>query len=279
MSVTLKRPICITIGMKIRGSLVVNELIQDYPETAAIIVLLLGFLLGRLAQTGVQRLLSVAERLVARFSTSGESVFSPVFIRAFGLFAYSAVLVIAIVLAVRLLDISQLSQWLDQALAYAPQLIIGLFIIGLGNVLGVLARNLVAGLSSNWESDSLVPRFVHGAVLTIAIITGLEHLGLAISFVTQLSLILLAALLGGLSLAFALGAKHYVANLLAHNELARYRPGERLRIDDDEGTVIDIHQTGIVLSTGEGLVAIPAARLATGRVLKMTGEAAGTSTT
>jgi hypothetical protein len=257
---------------------VINELIQDYPEIAAVIMLLLGFLLGRLAQTGIQRLLSVAERLVARFSTSGESIFSPVFIRAFGLFAYSAVLVIAIVLAVRLLDINQLSQWLDQALAYAPQLIIGLFIIGLGNVLGVLARNLVAGLSNSWESSSLVPRFVHGAVLTIAIITGLEHLGLAISFVTQLSLILLAALLGGLSLAFALGARQYVANLLANNELARYHAGERLRIDDDEGTVIDIHQTGIVLSTGEGLVAIPAARLASGRVLKITGEASGAST-
>ncbi len=274
---TPQRLICITIDENNRGGFVINELIQDYPEIAAVLMLLLGFLLGRLAQTGIQRLLSVAERLLARFTTSGESIFSPVFIRAFGLFAYSAVLVIAIVLAVRLLDINQLSQWLDQALAYAPQLIIGLFIIGLGNVLGVLARNLVAGLSNSWETSSLVPRFVHGAVLTIAIITGLEHLGLAISFVTQLSLILLAALLGGLSLAFALGAKQYVANLLAHNELAKYSAGERLRIDDDEGTVIDIHQTGIVLSTGEGLVAIPAARLASGRVLKITREASGIS--
>lgn len=250
----------------------INDFIRDFPEIAAVAVLLLGFGIGKLAQNAVAQLLALTERLVARFGTRQESLFSPVFQKAFGLLAYGAVLVIAIVLAIRLLDISQLSRWLDQTLNYVPRLVIGLFIIGIGNVLGALARNLVASLNSRWSVDALIPRFVQGAVVIVAVITGLQQLGLDISFVTQLALIVLAAILGGLSLAFAIGANTYVANLLAHNELARYRAGEKLRIDEDEGTVVEIHQTGLVIATHEGLVAIPAARLATARVVKLTTE-------
>jgi hypothetical protein len=107
------------------------------------------------------------------------------------------------------------------------------------------------------------------AVVTVAVITGLQQLGIDISFVTQLSLILLAALLGGLSLAFALGARQYVANLMAQPELARYATGERLRIGDDEGVIVEIYRTGLTLATEEGLVSIPAARLADGRVVRI----------
>jgi hypothetical protein len=246
------------------------DTIQAFPEITAVVVLLLGFFLGKLAERAVRHGLAFSERLVARLGTREEHLFSPVFQRAAGLLAYGAVLVVAIIFAIRLLDIEHLSGWLDHALAYAPRLIIALFIIGIGNVLGALSRNLVASLSEDTEPDALGPRLVHGAVLTIAIITGLQQLGIDISFVTQLAIILLAAATGGLSLAFALGARQYVANLLAQDELARYGTGDHLRIDQDEGLVVEIHRSGLVLATREGLVAIPAARLAQGRVVRLT---------
>ncbi|MFN2349328.1 MAG: hypothetical protein ABR558_07120, partial [Thioalkalivibrio sp.] len=86
-------------------------------------------------------------------------------------------------------------------------------------------------------------------------------------FITQLSLITLASLLGGLSIAFALGARQYVANLVAQPEMTRYASGDRLRIDDDEGVIVEIYRTGLTLETDQGLVSIPAARLASGRVV------------
>jgi len=117
-----------------------------------------------------------------------------------------------------------------------------------------------------------VPGLVHAGVVTVAVITGLQQLGIDISFITQLALVLLASLVGGLSIAFALGARRYVANLMAQPELARYGTGERLRIDADEGVVVEIHRTGLILATDEGLVSIPAARLAEGRVVRITSE-------
>jgi len=248
------------------------DTIQAYPEIAAVLVLLLGFLLGKLAERTVRHGLEFAERLVARLGTRQDSLFSPIFQRASGLVAYGAVLMLAIIIAIRLLGIDQLSTWLDQAMAYAPRLIIALFIVGMGNVLGALSRNLVASISEQAEPDSLGPRLIHAAILSIAIITGLQQLGIDISFITQLAMILIGALVGGLSLAFALGARQYVANLLAQNELARYGTGDHLRIDDDQGQVVEIHRSGLVLATREGLVSIPAARLAEGRVVRLAVE-------
>jgi hypothetical protein len=249
-----------------------NELIESYPELAAVAVLVLGFVIGKLAETAVRQILVLADRLVARYGTRQHTLFSPLFQRAFGLLTYGTVLVIAVIVAVRLLGIDQLSVWLDSALAYAPRFVLGLFIIGIGNVVGALLRNLTASVIANGNPNELGPRLVHAAVLTVAVITGLQQLGIDISFVTQLALILLAALLGGLSLAFALGARQYVANLMAQPELARYATGERLRIGDDEGVVVEIHRTGLVLATDNGLVSVPGADLASSRVVRIVSE-------
>jgi hypothetical protein len=252
-----------------------SDLIEAYPEFAAVLVLALGFLIGKLAQAAVHHLLALSDRLVARSGTRRHTLFSPLFHRAFGLLAYGTVLVVAVIIAVRLLGIAQLTAWLDAVLGYAPRFVVGLFIIGIGNVAGALLRNLTAGVMKDGNPDALGPRLVHAGVLSIAVITGLEQIGIDISFITRLALILLAALVGGLSIAFALGARQYVANLMAQPELSRYATGDRLRIDHDEGVVVELHRTGLTLATEEGLVAIPAARLAAGRVVRITSAPVG----
>ena len=53
-----------------------------------------------------------------------------------------------------------------------------------------------------------------------------------------------------------------------NRELERLTPGERIRIDDEEGTVIEIHTTGVDIATAEGVVTIPAARFAELKLLR-----------
>lgn len=249
-----------------------RDLIQSYPELAALVVLVLGFVLGKLAEMGVRRLFTLGDRLVSRYGGGGRYILAPIFQQGFALLVFALVLGMAAVVAVRLLDIEQLTAWLDTLLAYLPRFVLGLFIIGLGNVIGALLRNLAAGVIARGDGDALFPRLVHLGVVVIAVITGLQQMGMDISFITQLSLIVLGALLGGLSLAFALGSRQYVANLVAQPELARYASGERLRIDEHEGLVVDIYRTGLTLSTDRGLVSIPASRLASGPVVRLTRE-------
>lgn len=252
-----------------------RDLIQAYPELAAVAVLIIGAGLGQLAAALTRRLLSLTDHAAARYGGRGHNLISPVFQQTISLFAFIVVLAMAIIVAVRLLDIEQLSGWLDAVLAYVPRLVLGLLIIGAGTILGTLTRNVSASLMTRGDGNALLPRLAQVSVVLVAFVTGLQQIGIDISFITQLSLIVLAALLGGLSIAFALGAQQYVANLMAQSELARYSTGNRLRIDGDEGEVVEIHRTGLTLATEEGLVSIPAARLTSGRVLLVTDKPTG----
>jgi hypothetical protein len=99
------------------------------------------------------------------------------------------------------------------------------------------------------------------AIVPIALITGLQQLGIDISLITQLTLIVPGAMPGGLTLAFAPGARRYVANLMGQSELARNFLGWRLRLDGVEGESVEIYRSGPTLATEEGLVSFQAARL------------------
>lgn len=242
---------------------------QAHPELIALVVLVAGGLAAGLAALGVRRLLAFADRLAARYGSREAALVSPGLARGLAIVAFAGVFAVALVLAVRLLAIEVLDTWLDGVLAYAPRLIAGVLIIALGLLVGKLLRNLVAGGAETDHPHPMLPRLVQAAVIVIAGVTGLQQFGIETSFVVWLALIGVGALLGGLSLAFGLGARDHVANLMAQSELARYMPGERLRIDDDEGVVVDIHATGLTLATAEGRVTIPAARLARGRVVQV----------
>ena len=252
----------------------IRDLVQAYPELAAVLVLVLGIVLGKVSEIVVRRVLALADRLVGRYGGYHRHIVSPAFQQGFALLVFATVVFLAMIISVRLLDIPELTSWLGTVLSYGPPFVLGLFIIGVGYVVGVLLRNLTASVIAHGDSNALLPRLVHVAVVSIAVITGLQQVGIDISFITQLTLIALGSLLGALSLSFALGSRQYVSNLLAQSELARYRTGERLRIDQDEGVIVEIYRTGLTLATNDGLVSIPAARLASGPVVRVAAEAA-----
>ena len=95
-------------------------------------------------------------------------------------------------------------------------------------------------------------------MVVTAVMTGLEQMSVDLSFMTTVLVILLAVTLGGLSLAFALGSRDLVANLLARRNLAGYRIGDVVRIGDAEGAIVEFTRVAVVLETSEGTVRVPA---------------------
>jgi len=71
--------------------------------------------------------------------------------------------------------------------------------------------------------------------------------------------IVVACVLGGLSIAFSLGARVYVSNLIGAHYLSReYRAGERVRVGGQEGVILEITPVAVVLETPEGRLTVPA---------------------
>ncbi len=94
----------------------------------------------------------------------------------------------------------------------------------------------------------------------LALIAGVQQIGIEIGFIAQIALIAIAVGMASMGLAFALGARQHVANLVARWQLDDYQRRDQLRIDGIEGTVVEVRRAVIVLASDEGLVTIPAAR-------------------
>lgn len=237
-----------------------SSVITEFPEAAAIVVLVVGFFAAKLAQRQAGKLLTFLDRLVSRYSTNETTVVSPEIARAGQSAAYWLIALLTVLIALRILGAGQLSNWLDDTLQFVPRIVVGIVIMGLGHLFGMIVRFVLSKLSDRLDPNSPSLRIVHGLIVLIAIVLGLQQMLIDITFITQLLLIALFVVAGGLSLSFALGAKFYVANVIAQSETDRIDIGDRIRIDDIEGEVVEKTATTVRIETREGIVSVPCLR-------------------
>jgi hypothetical protein len=164
-------------------------------------------------------------------------------------------------LATRILGLVAFSAWLDRVVAYLPTLLAGGFIILAGLVISTLARDLTAAAvaSARLAHAEVFARGVQAAILVMALVLGINQIGIDVTLLITLIAILAAAITGALALAFALGSRSFVSNLIgAHYLQQLYTPGQRAIIGEIEGEIIEMTPVGVVLATGRGRVTIPA---------------------
>jgi len=241
----------------------------EHPEIGAVLVLVFGVVLARLLSAGFARFAGWLDRLIARYSTTDTYVISPARLGLLRGLVFWLTLAIAVMVALRLVGLGGgLADAMDELLGLVPRFLVGLVIVGAGHLLGIILRGLVSTMTAT-SGTTLAPRLAYAAVLTVAIVMALQHTGIDTTFLTQLLLVFLVVSLGGLTLAFALGARDYVANLIARADLERYQLGQRLKVGEHEGVVVEIRSTGLDLSTDQGIVSIPASTFASSTVVLM----------
>lgn len=238
-------------------------------ELLALVVLVVGFVLARLASVAVSAVLGALDRRASRLSTSSDSLISPRFIRVTRAVVFWLMLILAVSVALRLVEVGGIGDALNAIIDFVPQLLVGFMIVVSSHILGLVASHVVAELTDQGRTDAIGPRLLHLSIVTVGIVMALQYLGVNVTFVTQLLLVLLAIVGAGLMLAFALGARRHVANLLARRELSRLAIGDRIRVGELEGGITDIHDTGIDLDTPDGIASVPAFLLAESVIVRL----------
>ena len=186
--------------------------------------------------------------------------------RALAPLAFWTILSAAAALSLRVLGVGQATGLIDEALAWLPRLIVAVLAVAAGHLVGAGLREFV---QCHVGSVRFPPRGAYWLAAGPAIIIAAQQLGIDVSFIAQLALLAFGIASAALGLAFALGARTHVANLIARRELDHYRKGDRLQVGDSKGTVIELRRTGIVLATADGLATIPAARFAEVPVVRL----------
>ncbi len=254
---------------------VTPDVLSDNPEILAVLIAVAGFVVANLLARLSERLLMRLDGYLRRRAPARvDQVDLRMLRQAFRGLVYYGTLVFFLLLALHTLSITVVREWLNLLLQFVPQLILGGLIILVGYFIGVMLRSLVAGLMGV-NSDHLAPRLTQALVVTAAVLTGLAQTSIDVSFISNVLVILVAFFFGGLSLAFALGSRQLVENLLARRALDRYRIGDLVRLNEVQGRIVEILGTAVVLESEEGVVTVPTSRFVGSEVVLVREPAPG----
>ena len=231
---------------------------------AVILLLVVGWLLARTLRMVVVRIIGrldqVWQRLIARRGDAKLQPRQPP-ARIVGELVFWISMLIFVALATEVLGLDIFAVWLKQIVTYLPLAVAGMLIVLVGFVVSSLARDLVssAASSAGLSHGDLLARTIQVVILLTAVVLGIDQIGIDIMFLSVIAGVVLAAVLGGIALAFGLGARHHVSNIIASNQLRQiYQVGDLVRIGDMEGRIVDIMVSRVIIESDTGTIDIPA---------------------
>ncbi len=233
---------------------------------AAMAVVVVGLVLALLVRGAVRRLMARIGRLLPGAGASGVAGARHRADVAVARGAYWLVLILSFMAATEILGLPVVTTWLGTVAGFLPRVLAALVIAVAGAVFGSLARGAVerALPSSNVVDPGRLGRVAQVVVVATALLVAFEQLGIAVGFITTLVLIAFAGLLVGGALAFGLGGKATVSNILAGHYVRKlYEVGHVIRIAETEGRILRVTPTAVVLETPRGEVAVPTSMFAT----------------
>ncbi|MGP1397437.1 MAG: mechanosensitive ion channel family protein [Inquilinaceae bacterium] len=230
----------------------------------AVAVLFFGWQLARLTRLAAKRVLSGFNRILERTFQRGLLASARLPAGAatiLGEAAFWVVVFLTVTIAARIAQLPAISRWLDEIVSFLPSILLGVATIMVGYVISIIIGEQVteSARAAKSSQSALLGRLSQGAVFVTASIIGLDQIGVDVTFLVTLSAVAVGAIILGFSIAFGLGARDYVSNLIsARTARQTLSIGLLVRIGETQGEVLEITPTQIALDTDEGRTLVPA---------------------
>ena len=229
-----------------------KEQIAGIPnEIWALVFILAGLVCGLIARLIFIR---IAERISKAQDSPAKSL--EMALRRAGPIALWTCVFVMVLVALQLLDfqikiLGELSNWL-------PNILIGAIVVLVGHLVGVAVRDFVIRAISDTRIAVTIGRISYTSIFVIGIIIGLQQVDVDISFLGNSIIVLLGVVMASIGITIGIGSHHHVANLVAKQELANLSVGDRIKIQNYVGTIVEIRRTKVHLMTEDGTAYIPA---------------------
>jgi small-conductance mechanosensitive channel len=235
---------------------------------AAALLVFTGWVLALLSRRWSRR---VSKRLLDRLGATSASINHAVessgarvdIPGVVGGFVFWLVLLVFMAAAVETLGLPVMTDLLGKLVAYAPNLLAAILISLAGVIAARAARSaaLRAAEAGGIAQARGIATIAEVVVIVLVVVIALEQLGVNGRVLELTVAITAGSALAAVALAFGLGARASVANLIASHYVARMvTVGQDLIIDDIRGTVIELTPTTVILKTDVGRVVVPAQR-------------------
>ena len=230
----------------------------------AVILLGVGVLLAILLRILAVRTVSAIERAVPgrSFRTSfGGLMRERAASDIVGAVVFWAVLLFFVANAATALGLGLLTAVVGSLSEFVPRVLAAVLIVVAGLVLGNVARGAVTATAAR-AGTTFGPglgQIIRIAIIIAAVLIAVAGLGVEIALLTAIFSVSLAALLGGFALAFGLGARTAISNIIGSHYLRQtFEVGQTVRIGGVEGTIVEFTGNAVVLEVPEGRVIVPA---------------------
>lgn len=242
------------IVQNLKGKLL--ELVPDI--LVSLLVLIIGYFVARFFKYLVKKLFGYLGHSARKkfphinFKQAG-SFLGTAF---FWLIIFSSILVIT-----DILELTVLTNWFQSIIHYVPNILAAILIVFTAIILGNLVSDtlLSVGKRTGIKYSTTLVRIIRFVLLLLAIVIALDQIGIEIALLINIIDIVLAALLFGAALAFGLGARTSISNILACYYIRkRYKVGDEIQVGKTRGIIIKIDTTNIVMDNEIGQVTIPA---------------------
>lgn len=171
------------------------------------------------------------------------------------------VLLFFLVAAVEAIGLPAVSDLLGRVTTYLPR-VLGAVIILLGGLFaGDLLRNVVSrALAGTRASLGEIPARASQVLAVVAAgIIAIEQLGFNGTVLITVLAIGFGTALGAVALAFALGSRDFVSNMLAVQQVSKsYAVGDHVTIGDVDGKIAEVTQTAFIVEAATGRFMVPA---------------------
>ena len=206
-----------------------SQVFTDFlrPMAGAAIILFAGYLVAKLLQRMVERLLrrmrlnQILERggVLEAVERTGSH---PNPSRAVAGFVFWIVMFAVILVAADALGLPSLANVFSELVSYIPSLIAAIIIILVGIVLGGFVGGIIAASAGALTGGRMLARVGRGGVILLAVFMAVQELGIATDIVTTAFAILFGAVALALALAFGLGNRDLAA-VVTREWYERYR--------------------------------------------------------
>lgn len=244
---------------------IIERLTLFFPNViGALVLLLLGWVVAYCLRLLTLRFIQVAEKALLRLTNkriASTNQLSATSTKIIGSIIFWVVILFFLTAATQVLGLQTFTIWLSKVVDYLPTVFVGLLIILAGFLVSKIVREIVVATAVNASDKqrAIIGRVVQGAILVTAILVGAEQIGIKVTFLVILAAVASASIVVAVALSISIGAKDYVANLIgAHYLRHRYSIGQRVRLADFEGRILELTETSVTLETTEGRVSIPA---------------------
>jgi len=192
-----------------------------YKGLGILVVLIIGWLIAKAVENLVSRFLKVAQLDTAadkagitKILVKGEIKFT--LAELIGKLVYWIIMLIVIVAAINILNLTVAAGLLQQIIAYLPSVIAAVFILAAGMFLASIAAsgiNAVA-INSGLTQGPLLSKVAQTVIVVLAVLMALEQLRIATTIINLIIPIVLGSVGLALGLAFGLGGKDVAAKII-----------------------------------------------------------------